>query len=421
MIVSMDKLKFRHAASVLLCLLAFILCGSAIAQNGLNEFPVFSFDGYGTAGLAHSSESRADFMLDDTQNEGAGYSQTWSPHIDSRIGAQLAAQFSPRLRGVLQLVSEQQYDGTYRPQVEWAYFKHEFTPDFSVRIGRGVFPGFLVSDYRKVGYAIPWVRAPTELYGLAPISTTDGVELNYNKQFGEYRNLLSINVGESAVKLPEGIKLTGEKGWGVSDTLELGDATLRASYFRAKQKIEGAESYEALLDMFRNPAFDPEGQALADKYAAAGKALSVLTLGASYDPGKWFAMGEWGLVDFRSAFGKKSAWYLSSGYRWGKFTPYLIFSKATPKSNTSDPGLEPTLPGATTLNAALNQLLIASPKQKTISVGLRWDAARNMAIKAQYDYTDIGAGSYGTLNNRQATLETGGHFSVFSVVVDFLF
>lgn len=148
-----------------------------------------------------------------------------------------------------------------------------------------------------------------------------------------------------------------------------------------------------------------------------GKPSVIFTLGASYDPGKWFAMGEWGIINLNSALGKRAGWYLSGGYRWGRFTPYISYAQGNAKSNTYDPGV----PGADALNAGLNQILISAPVQKTVSVGLRWDVTKNSAIKIQYDHTNIGEGSYGTLNNRQSSLETGGKFNVFSVVVDFLF
>ena len=90
--------------------------------------------------------------------------------MDSRVGAQLNARFSPQVSAIVQVTSEQRYDGTYRPEVEWANIKYDVTPDFSIRAGRTVLPSFMVSDYRKVGYATPWVRPPVEVYSLMPLT-----------------------------------------------------------------------------------------------------------------------------------------------------------------------------------------------------------------------------------------------------------
>ena len=185
--------------------------------------------------------------------------------------------------------------------------------------------------------------------------------------------------------------------------------------------LDNADDWQAALDGFRS--YGAEGETLAEKYRVDDKKLTMTTVGFNYEPGKWFAMGEWGLMDFRSSFGKREAWYFSGGYRMGKFTPYMIFSKASAKSNTYDSGLDPFAydAGVIPLNAALNEVLLQAYEQETLSVGLRWDVAKNAALKLQYDYTDVADGSYGRLQNRQPELEKGGHYSVFSVVLDFLF
>ena len=79
------------------------------------------------------------------------------------------------LAGVL-LISEQRLDNTYRPRVEWANLKYQVTPELALRVGRIALPMFLTADYRKVGYAYPWVRPPVEGYGSLPISSSDGVD-----------------------------------------------------------------------------------------------------------------------------------------------------------------------------------------------------------------------------------------------------
>ena len=56
---------------------------------------------------------------------------------------------------MLQVVSEQRLDRSYRPIVEWANIKYQATPDLSLRFGRIALPMFLAADYRKIGYAYP--------------------------------------------------------------------------------------------------------------------------------------------------------------------------------------------------------------------------------------------------------------------------
>ena len=76
------------------------------------------------------------------------------------IGLQATANFAPNFSGVVQVITQQRFDDSYVPTIEWANLKYQFTPDLSARIGRIALPTFLVSDYRTVGYAIPWIRTP---------------------------------------------------------------------------------------------------------------------------------------------------------------------------------------------------------------------------------------------------------------------
>jgi hypothetical protein len=52
---------------------------------------MFSFSGFGTFGVVHSSEDQANFSANIFQANGAGYTREWSPDVDSRIGAQVVA------------------------------------------------------------------------------------------------------------------------------------------------------------------------------------------------------------------------------------------------------------------------------------------------------------------------------------------
>ncbi len=388
--------------------------------------PMFSFSGFGTLGVVHSSEGKADFTSSSLKPNGAGHTHAWSADVDSRIGAQVTANFTPQISAVVQVISEQRYDNSYTPGVEWANIKYAFTPDISIRAGRIVLPVFLVSDFRKVGYANPWVRPPVEVYSLVPIGNSDGVDASYRVHVGEFTHTVQGAYGSSEPRLPAGGgKAQAKNAWGISYTGEYGAATVHATYYKTDLTLE---SFKPLFDGFRQfGPFGPEGPALADKYDTINKPFNFVGLGAMYDPGGWFVMSEWGATDSHSVLGKRSAWYGSGGYRFGKFTPYLTYAQAKAESNTTDPGLTlSALPPflvapAAGLNAGLNASLGSIPVQKTISVGTRWDFAKNAALKLQFDHTRLGAGSAGTLINIQPGFQPGGRVNVFSATIDFVF
>jgi predicted porin len=157
-----------------------------------------------------------------------------------------------------------------------------------------------------------------------------------------------------------------------------------------------------------------------------GKPFVSIALGASYQPGNWFVMSEWSNIDTHSSFGDSTGWYVSDGYRFGKFTPYITYGRDT-SDNLSDAGLTvadvpPFLAGpAAGLNAALNTVLSSKSVQNTISVGARWDLIKNVDLKLEVDHTRVDAGSNGGLVNLQPGFQLGSTVNLFSVSVDFVF
>ncbi len=413
--------KLNHIALLATALLATALYAAGASADDFAA-PLFSFSGFGTLGVVHSSESQADFTSTTLKPNGAGHSHTWSADVDSLIGGQVIANFTPKFSAVLQVISEQNYDSTYRPHVEWANIKYQLTPDFSVRAGRTLLPTFLFSDTRKVAYAYPWVRPPLEVYRQEPITSSDGVDASYQMRIGDVTNTLQARFGKNENKVPAGLgSLKSKHMWGLSYTSEYHDATLHIGYESSHITLEGLKT---IFDGFRQ--FGPEGIAIADKYEVDNKAVSLVTMGVRYDPNEWFVMGEVAHLATHSIFGKGTGWYVSGGYRFGKFTPYLMYGE-TNADNLSDPGLNlstlppPAVGPAAVLNAALNSLLSTKPVQNTLSIGGRWDFMSNAALKLQYDHTLIGAGSTGILTSLQPGFQTGGMVNVFSATIDFVF
>ena len=409
---------FRQLSTVTLLALALYAAG---ARAGETNASMFSFSGFGTFGVVHSSEHRADFTSSRLKPNGAGFSRNWSADVDSLIGGQVSAKFTPELSAVVQVIAEQNDDNSYRPHVEWANLQYQITPDWSVRVGRTVLPTFLYSGTRKVGYTYPWVRPPLEVYRLVPVTASDGVDTSFRKHLGGFTHTVQANYGSGEQKLPGASTIKAERAWGITYSVEYHNTTVHAAFQRARLTLD---SVKPIFDGFRQ--FGPTGVALANRYELENRPLSILELGATYDPGQWFMTAEWTHTRIRSFLGNGTGWYVSSGYRFGKFTPYLMYAQAS-ANNLSDPGLElstlpPPLVGpATGLNAALNALLGGKVIQKTVSLGGRWELARDVALKLQYDRSNIGAGSTGVLSNLQPGFQPGGKVSVVSATIDVVF
>lgn len=400
------------------------LCAAGVHAQ---ETPNVSFSGYATIGVARSDNRDADYLADVFKPNGPGHTHAWSWDVDSRAGLQATANLTSRLSAVLQVITQQDSRNSYRPGVEWANVKYQFTPEIAARAGRVVLPVFMVTDYRRVGYANPWVRPPVELYSLVPITTIDGADGAWRAGFGQLTNTLQVTVGRADAKFPDASGFdagTAEvrKAFAVANTLEYGSAQVRLNYGQANLTVL---ALAPLFDAYRQ--FGPPGQAIADRFDVHGRKADFVGLGVNYDPGKWFAMAEAARFDTHSVLGAKRAWYASAGWRVGGFTPYVTYARISAGSATSDPGLStaglPPQAAATAafLNQNLNHTLALLTQQRTVSAGVRWDVLRNVALKAQYDSIRPDDASFGTFGNIQPGFLPGTRVGVFSAVADILF
>ncbi|MYM74025.1 hypothetical protein GTP56_17730 [Duganella sp. FT134W] len=419
----------KHPASVTATAAMLMLsCCAALAgepatiasgdQDGLR----WTLGGFGTLGVARSNGDQADFTANYLSPGAVGYARQWSATVDSRAGVQAGLRLNGDWSVIVQLVSERTLRNGYAPAVEWAYVQYRATPDLSLRAGRITLPLFLAGDYRKAGYALPWVRPPVELYGAIPLSSSDGADLSYRWQSGAANHMTQFFYGRTDIPAAPDARARTHGLTGVSHTATAGALTLRASVLRADLSVDIARP---LFDGLRQ--FDRQGDALADQYELDPKQAYVATLGFNYDPGRWFAMGEIARMNAHSYMGDKTAAYLSAGYRYRDLTPYLIYAVSRPNVPNRVAGLD--LAGqpaqrraaGAQLNGGLNQLLAAIARQNTASAGVRWDLHAGYALKLQYDRILPQPGSTGTFINVQPGFLAGQPVSLFSAAVDFVF
>lgn len=370
--------SLRGAAVAALVLHA---AGAAAAEAAPS---MFSFSGYGTLGAVHSSERKADYTATTYQPNGAGATRAWSGDVDSRLAGQLQADFDPHWSAVVQVVAEQRWDNSYTPQLEWANVRYAASPELSVRVGRIALPTFLLSNTRKVGYTMPWVRMPNTVYSALAMTNNDGADLTFGSRFGELRNTVVAYAGRNNSTYPDGAgggyREHARHMRGLTDTVTLGAATLQVSHFEARLN--------------------------AAAIGLADQSYKVNALGASYDPGAWFAMGEWARI---SGQGEQRipSWYLGAGLRHGSLTPYASINWR--KQAYGDLGQLGETGGPVGIG------------QRGKSVGLRWDVCANADLKLQYDRNRPDAGSVGTQIKFQPGFRPGSTFNVVSLALDFVY
>lgn len=410
-----------HQTPVLIAVAGTLLMPPGAQAGHQPQEGAWTVGGFGTVSAVHSGEKLADYSANPLNPGHAGASHDWSFDVDSRAGAQLSYN-GGHWSAVLQLVAERNLTQSWKPAVEWANVQYQVSPELSLRFGRIALPLFLSGDYRKASYALAWVRTPVELYSSLPISNSDGIDASYRWNLGAVKHTTQVLFGGTHVRLSDVTHVRARRLAGVSNTSSVGALTVRATALRGDLETPLAQDLFSALRQF-----GPPGEALARRHEPDRKRASLLSLGASYDPGQWFVMGEIGRINARSFLGDKTAGYVSGGYRVGSFTPYATFSKVVANTATRVDGLDlstlppPYVPVALRLNAGLNRLLSMMSVQESTSVGLRWDAGSNTAVKLQFDRVRPGTGSSGTLSNLQPGYRYGHGFGLISASLDFVF
>jgi hypothetical protein len=443
----------RSRFSPLATAVALALGSSVAGAAGIDD--MFTIRGYGTLGGVYSTQDQGDYVHDMyAQNEGVGASETVSAAIDSRTALQLDMQFTDRFSAVIQVVSEGAYNNSlddepndlWVPSLEWANLSYRVTDNITVRGGRIVSPLLMIGEYQKVGYANHWMRTPAEVYGKLPYTSVDGGDLSIKHSLFGGRNTIRGFAGSNEVRRDvnrDGRLPSADADlYGIVDTFEIGSFTLRAAY--ANMKAESTTSTAAraaqlggLVNAFRAT---PGGAAAADTLALLAEASvpgyksesKYYALGASYDVGNWFVMGEALKVEGATISISHKGGYVSGGVRTGKWTPYATYSltNAEPfKGFIPTAGLPMTspipnfypLPTAMGVNSSVAYAADYAQDQSTASVGVRWDVMSHFAVKAQYDHIMLPDDSTGMFINRTADFEPGKAVGLFGLSVDFVF
>jgi len=332
-----------------------------------------TFSGFGTLGVVQSNYTQADFIATVSQPRGVGYSRSWSGTLDSDLGGQANIMLSDELTGVVQVLSRDTADGNFKPTVEWASLKYDFTPDFAVRVGRILLPTYEHADIRNVGYSLPWVRVPVEITYASTATHSDGVDVMYRIRTGAVTQNMQLQFGTTELDLP-GLDFTLNRAHIAlfSDTLQYGNASLHLLYQQT------------------DPAQNPPGR------------LRMLGMGFAYEPGPWFVSADSNRTQ-NGYFGDLVAWYVSAGMRLGHFSPYAFYSAMHQQSIGT---------------SALTKL----GNQHTVAAGVRWDFVRNFDLKLQAEQVTIESlDDPASFGNLQPGARAGDKDHVVSLTLDFLF
>ncbi len=384
--------------------------------------PVVSWHGFGTLGLTRTDNDNAEFVRDLTQPAGAG--KSWTAKIDSLLGIQANIDFNPQTEAVVQVVSRYHADGSYDPELTWAFLRHDFSPDFSLRAGRLGTEFYMLGDSRLVGYSNLALRPPPDFYGSLVFSYIDGLDVSTTLPIagGLLRGKLFAGLSPEETPFAPGIRWDQRGSLLVGGYLDFlrGPWQLRFSHAQVRFNHETPtdELLRSIDDLWAGTSYF----ALVPDMAMVDRWARFSSLGLVYDQGPLniqFMLNQ--IKQDSPAYADSKAGYVQAAYRLQSVTPYLGISRsltsreALPNSISLDPLLN------ILIDTSITPTLVAQSylDQHTYTLGVRWDVHKNMALKAQVDWIRGTPNSLFLVKNPQPGWD--GDMTVFSLALDFVF
>jgi len=370
-------------------------------------WPAIEFKGFGTLGVARSDSRDSQFVRDLSQPDGLG--KHWSGKTDTMFGLQANLAIGPRTGAVMQGLVRYRYDGSWRPELNLAFLRHDLAPDFTLRAGRMGTEFYLQADARQVGYANTMLRPPVDYFGPIVVSYFDGIDasLTGDTGYGLLRGKLFAGwaAEKTPVVKPHTWDLRGSRMAGAYLDYLNGPWQLRVSRsqirFQHELPLDAVAGFPILT--------------LAPELSIEGRHATYDSLGLIYDEGRLQIQGQVSSIHYAtSAYEDTRAGYLMLAYRVGPVTPYLGYSRSRSRAASLS---TPTLPA---LQTAIRQFMAQTHSdQATYTLGARWDFQRNLALKAQLDM--IRGDRASRFPQRYTQNDWDGNLNVFSLALDFVF
>lgn len=344
--------------------------------------------GFGTLGVAISDEEKVAYSQPGRLD---GVRDGLNLKLDTKLAVQGRYKLTDTVTATVQLLSKHRPQKDFKPEVEWAFLRWDASPSLSLRAGRLVSQTFMLSDARDVHYTQLTARPPMDVYGQVPVNRFEGGDLTYRFELADTAMQASLWGGQSKSKYAALILADQEVvtyelrhlvGLNLSVAMDNG-LSLRAGTASARITIRDHD--EPRLSGTPASALS----ALADFYGDGDK-VRFSGIGASYDRDQWLVSAEYTVRQGNSRIPDTKGWYLTTGYRLGAFTPYIGVSSVqvtdSNRINAFQAALGqpvPLAPVAAEVQRFMDGLHVT---ERTTLLGVRWDAASQVALKLQLNH-----------------------------------
>lgn len=288
-----------------------------------------------------------------------------------------------------------------KDSLEWGFVRYRPEDGLDIRAGRLGTDIFMLTDYRQVGYAYPWVRPPHEYYGLLSFYHFDGMDLTKKFHFESADLSTKLFYGRSQESYPLTENATQSYrldfiGGGLTSVLDYDNWKFRISL--ADVQLTNNNPF-ALIDALTNisPVW-PGAMAVSQYFLTKNKRIRFSEFGFNYDANSWWIQGEHTILDIDAPIISSSDFsYLILGARVKKFSVFTTYSEVKPRDNNIHidipQGLSAPLTSQIAALAAASEYALKSSRanEHSLGVGVRWDFKPKMALKLQIDKYDIQA------------------------------
>ena len=312
----------------------------------------------------------------------------------SVFGLQVRGDVSDKLSATAQLVGRGSDD--YDADFEWAYMTYMLNNNVNISAGRLRMPLFKYSASLDIGYSYHWLTPPDAIYGI-DFNNIDGVRLDYSTYSGDWEYGAQLTAGRVETDTtisgtPAALELENVMALSLEATRDWFSA--RTLFARAKVSAVN-DDFDAFVDGLNTfGSFIPTASLAASGFSVDEDTGTFFEVAINVDKYDWFVGAEYTHTQVDNAvIAENSAWYVTAGMRFGKFTPHITY-EVEEADNADQLGLVAALPSTISSGVDATDATWASIYQSAagiattqdldvsaLTVGLRYDVEPGFALK----------------------------------------
>jgi len=313
----------------------------------------------------------------------------------SLVGVQFDYSFSKDLDFVGQFVYREQDEQNLDSITQMAFLRYDITPSWQLRAGRLAADIFHFSDTRDVSIAYPWVKVPTEVYGIVPARSFNGADISYLKPYRDFNLLVKTfwGQGESDFTRGDYSPIIFNDLRSVGFELTSFDWSVELKHTRIEAENDNKDNAFVATAVAQLQPFWSGANAFADSLSLRGATIQYTSVYLNRYLGDWEISGELSHIDSDSITLRPSLnGFVNLSYFYGAHTFYGLYSFAKTDAyylNEEQPGFPINENTADIVIFVEEVASTLAHHQHSFSIGWRWDLKETLAFKVQVERTDI--------------------------------